>query len=66
MEHQWLPPHVSGVLGLMLSDIRNDIDGNGSVSTKEVNSILFRYVEDIGTVGYDNIFGNGVLKAGHY
>ncbi len=56
-------PHVTGVLALLLADKRNDLDCNGTVSTGEVKNVMLNYVEDIGTAGYDNLFGNGILKA---
>ncbi|MCX7843001.1 MAG: S8 family peptidase [Clostridia bacterium] len=56
-------PHVTGVLALMLADSRNDTDGNGLVSTNEVKNIILCYAEDIGKDGYDEIYGNGIIKA---
>ncbi len=55
-------PHVTGMIALLLADSRNDVDGNGIISTKDVKSIIFNYAEDIGTVGYDEIYGNGIIK----
>ncbi len=55
-------PHVTGVFALMLADRRNDTDRNGSVSTKEVLNVVLNSIEDVGSVGYDEIYGNGILK----
>lgn len=56
-------PHLSGVIALMISNKKNDTDGDGKVSAKEVNALLSDYTKDIGTDGYDVLYGNGVLKA---
>ncbi len=55
-------PHITGVIALMLADLRNDMDNDGIVSTKEVVNIICNCTEDIGTMGYDEIYGYGVLK----
>lgn len=58
-------PHVTGVLALMMADKSNDINNDGVVSANEVKALIPMRTEDIGTVGYDSLYGNGILKYIH-
>jgi subtilisin family serine protease len=55
-------PHVSGVIALMLADLRNDTNNDGVISFLEVMDIMLCNSVDIGTIGYDGIFGKGLVK----
>lgn len=56
-------PYTTGVLALMFSDIRNDLNCDGIVSADEVKKAIEKQVEDIGVEGYDKFYGSGILKA---
>jgi minor extracellular protease Epr len=56
-------PHVTGILALMLANSSNDLNKDGIISVNEIKSIILNHVQDLGTTGYDNTFGNGVLMA---
>lgn len=56
-------PHVTGVITLIMSDNKNDIDKDGIVSANEVREIIANCTEDLGLVGYDELYGNGVVRA---
>lgn len=55
-------PHVSGVIALMLADLRNDTNNDGVISFLEVMDIMLCNSVDIGTIRYDGIFGKGLVK----
>jgi len=55
-------PHVSGVIALILSDLRNDINRDGIVSKEELNVVIYNNTTDLGLNGYNEIFGIGLLK----
>lgn len=55
-------PHVTGVIALMLADLRNDINRDGVISFLEVMDIMLCNSVDIGTIGDDGFFGKGLVK----
>lgn len=55
-------PHVTGMLALMLADSRNDTNADGIISENEVIDIMSDNSEDIGVMGFDNTYGNGIVK----
>lgn len=57
-------PHVSGVAALLLSaGIVNDIDGDGSVNTHDLRLMLQSSATDLGSVGFDEVYGYGLVSA---
>lgn len=56
-------PHITGLLSLMLADIRNDINKDGVIKSKEVIEKLKYLAEDLGEKGDDDLFGYGGVKA---
>jgi len=45
-------PHVTGIIALIMSDRKNDIDGDGRVSRSEVYGLLWKYTKHEGKERY--------------
>lgn len=57
-------PHVAGTAALVLSvPERCDADLSGTCSPSEVAQQLAATAEDLGIVGYDPLYGNGLINA---
>lgn len=57
-------PHVSGVVGLLLSHYNKDCYSNKNLSIEDVEYILEKSATDLHTPGYDTLTGAGRLNAG--
>ncbi len=55
-------PHVTGVAALLMGMNITDSNGNGRIND-EIRNILDSSAIDIGTVGHDNWYGYGLVKA---
>lgn len=58
-------PHVAGAAALVMSvPSKCDTDLDGKCSPSEVKNRLAATAEDLGDLGFDNFYGNGLIDAG--
>ncbi len=55
-------PHVTGVAALYLAEGVQDLNNNGFVNDEIINKIK-NYALDLGSPGFDNIYGYGLVSA---
>lgn len=57
-------PHVSGLAALLISSgVVTDINGDGNVDSRDTRLLLQISSIDLGNVGFDDVFGHGLVSA---